>query len=97
MNCAITLNLINFCDRFALPFFSIFAKPKTSTKATEKTDIVIIIYKSVDIMITQSIVTYLITEIINFKVYPTLNQIFFLIIIDYNKIAIIGRYILIGN
>ena len=73
MNCAITLNLINFCDRLALPFFSIFAKPKTSTKATERTDIVIIIYKSLDIMITQPIVTYLITEIINFKVYPTLN------------------------
>ena len=73
MNCATTLNRINFCDLLALPLFSMFAKPKTRTKATERTEIVIIIYSKPDIMIPSFILTYLITEFRNFKVYPTLN------------------------
>ena len=73
MNCATTLILINFCDLLALPLFSIFARPKTRTKATERTEIVIIIFNRLDIMIPLFIVSYLMTEFSNFKVYPTLN------------------------
>lgn len=73
MNCATTLNLINFCDLLALPLLSIFARPKTRTKATERTEIVIIIFNRPDMMTPLFIVSYLMTEFSNFKVYPTLN------------------------
>ena len=72
-NCATTLSLINFCERLALPRFSIFVRPKRSTKATERTEIVIIIFKNPVIVITIIILANIITEISNFKVYPTQN------------------------